>query len=732
MDTPQSLADDRDADGLKSYACLTCRQRKVKCDRHVPCNNCTKANRECSFVPPARGKRKRTKPAREGLHAKLRRYEEQLKSLGAQIELEDDDRDEESDAETTVTSAFSPTRQVIDRSDHTARTRKSLDEISLHQRGSIGIAPVDVTYVPATQITTELVPQAPKLIAIKGTSRYFDSALWAQLGQQHPEIDGHDDSSSDEFAEAESAIFLDPVGSKNIDLTAFWPSFVLLSRIKDVFMDRGDPLMKILHMPTFWAALTNAMQHPRDTPKATEAILFAFCLVTVSTLNDEECLTLLGVEKAVLTPRFRLATRHALVGAKFLKTSDPTILQAYLMFMMGLRSTGCCEPLFPMSGVAIRLAQKIGLHRDGTTLGLSPFETEMRRRMWWQLAQTDFKMADMQGVNASLDLTAGDTKYPLNIDDEDLFPDMTELPPERKGIINVTICRLRCEIVDALRQFAPSSSPHLRFEAICTPDLTLEQKDDIIDTIEDNLEMKYVRYCDPANPLHHLVLCMVRAPICWMRFFAHNPRRFANNATEVSQRSRDIAFENARKMLGYASLLHGGAHGLGKYMWQHGSSFLWRSMLYVLIEVRHRKTGSEVDRSWQIISDVLSQFPQILEVQTTAVYKALGVWVLETWDECLAATRAQGRELVTPEYIVNLRRCCKLRAERKQWKDAAAHSATTNPVSSTYGNTQCQSLDVDFHIESFNFDFPNLLSMEADPKAWSPWEEFLTAESGFV
>jgi hypothetical protein len=58
----------------------------------VPCNNCRKSNgaQQCSFVPPARGswKRKQTKPPKEGLHAKLKRYEDLLKSLGADIDAE--------------------------------------------------------------------------------------------------------------------------------------------------------------------------------------------------------------------------------------------------------------------------------------------------------------------------------------------------------------------------------------------------------------------------------------------------------------------------------------------------------------------------------------------------------------------------------------------------------------------------------------------------------------------
>jgi hypothetical protein len=74
----------------KSFSCLACRQRKVKCDRRNPCSNCIKAAKQCSFIPPVRGKPKRRKAPKEGLHAKLKRYEEMLKSYGAKIEPPDD------------------------------------------------------------------------------------------------------------------------------------------------------------------------------------------------------------------------------------------------------------------------------------------------------------------------------------------------------------------------------------------------------------------------------------------------------------------------------------------------------------------------------------------------------------------------------------------------------------------------------------------------------------------
>ena len=88
------------ATDMKRFSCLTCRQRKVKCDRRNPCSNCTRAARQCSYIPPVRGKPKRRITPKEGLHAKLRRYEEMLKAYGAEIELSDNDNNNASDAET--------------------------------------------------------------------------------------------------------------------------------------------------------------------------------------------------------------------------------------------------------------------------------------------------------------------------------------------------------------------------------------------------------------------------------------------------------------------------------------------------------------------------------------------------------------------------------------------------------------------------------------------------------
>lgn len=385
-----------------------------------------------------------------------------------------------------------------------------------------------------------------------------------------------------------------------------------------------------------------------------------------------------------------------------------------------------------MSGIAIRLARKMGLHRDGATLGLSPFDAEMRRRIWWHLVHVDFRITDVLGTRPSLDLSFGDAKSPLNTTDEDLDPDMAELPEERKGITPITLCLIRCEITDALKSISSSSPGAMRWEALMDdPEFPTTTKDYIINKIEDQLERKYMRYCDPSNTLHTYVSIIIRSSLCKMRLFAHNPRSFASMPGQIPDKERDIVFSNATKLLGYANMMRGGTPGLGKYMWQIGTSYLWNTMLYVLIEVRHRRTGPEVDRSWQLIGQVFAHYPQVSEKAASAVYTALGKWTLEVWDDyVMAATDGGLEQPITPEYINRLR----LNHQPAEDVEVSNHTLGGTKTSLETWTAQHSTLtenDADVDLLPPSYDFPNLLSFEMDSNEWLQWEQLL-ADQGNV
>src|SRR6201996_7377678 len=76
---------------LNSRSCVTCRKRKVKCDKKHPCSNCARAGIECVFPAPGRAPRKPRKPQDPDLAERLRRLESLVQSLGTQGGQTDDD-----------------------------------------------------------------------------------------------------------------------------------------------------------------------------------------------------------------------------------------------------------------------------------------------------------------------------------------------------------------------------------------------------------------------------------------------------------------------------------------------------------------------------------------------------------------------------------------------------------------------------------------------------------------
>jgi hypothetical protein len=184
--------------------------------------------------------------------------------------------------------------------------------------------------------------------------------------------------------------------------------------------------------------------------------------------------------------------------------------------------------------------------------------------------------------------------------------------------------------------------------------------------------------------------------------------------------------------LEYVTLMCSGHHGLEKYMWHMGTSHLWITMLYVLIEIRHRKRGVEVDKAWRSIGEVFSYYPQVFEESTGAVYKALGKWTLEVWDDCVAASGANGlREPSTPDYINAIRRCRRPTTQSPP-KAKVVAAGTHDPSASD----QVPSEAYEGHVHALEpfepYGFPDLLSFEMDPNEWTQWEQLVAEQGGFA
>jgi hypothetical protein len=83
-------------------------------------------------------------------------------------------------------------------------------------------------------------------------------------------------------------------------------------------------------------------------------------------------------------------------------------------------------------GICVRLAMKMGYHRDPRHLAsISPFEGEMRRRAWMFIETFDLLLSFQAGLPAIIHEEECDTEPPSNLFDTDLHEDCKVRPPSR-------------------------------------------------------------------------------------------------------------------------------------------------------------------------------------------------------------------------------------------------------------------------------------------------------------
>lgn len=104
------------------------------------------------------------------------------------------------------------------------------------------------------------------------------------------------------------------------------------------------------------------------------------------------------VDRSTLSSVYHNQVVRWLAKLNFPRKASLAALSAYLI-INGM-PTEEEEPLTSTSyiGLAIRVAQALGFHRDPKLFGLPTWEAELRRRMWWHIHHTDVMLAIASGL----------------------------------------------------------------------------------------------------------------------------------------------------------------------------------------------------------------------------------------------------------------------------------------------------------------------------------------------
>ncbi|KAI0485984.1 fungal-specific transcription factor domain-containing protein [Xylaria cf. heliscus] len=641
----------------RGHSCVLCQQRKVRCDKKKPCSNCVKAGVDCRVVPPQPPRRRKKRIPERDLVDRLRKYEALLsqngiefESLGPDIKITDPGSVEEGD---------------------------ELDPDFTRQRAKASPAGPD----------SELITSAGENLHRPRTFRWFPfQKEFRAPSDPIPDSSEEEDVGStinhafdQMFSNADSFPFT--IGSQYQSVTDLHPSGVQIFQLWQIYLDNVNPLLKLTHTPTLQVQIIEASRNLTKVSKSLEALMFAIYLMAITSLTDDETEQTFTESKSSLLMKYQHGTQQALSNAGFMRMPDLTMLQAYLLYcyQIGVRQYTDPRSLFCLTGMGVRLAQRLGLQRDGAEFGFSPFEVEERRRLWWNLAGFDRRIGEMCGSTITAISTGGNCKLPRNINDADLNTHAKDSPPPHTGATEMIFSLTRLEFAqapgnDKMKAQLSAANPQ------AVTNLADHRLSGYFDQFAHYMEETYLKFCDPTIPIHYMTLLMTRGNISKLKVYSGFFRVAITAPSPLPAAESEALLIEAMRMLEYDSMMQ--AHErLKGFLWYTKMYFPFPAYVCLLSELRHRTTGDLCERAWETIFEHADK-RKMTTTTRTPLHLAFSALFVKAWDAREAAEAANGRTLAPPRLITVMRQIDAQKPKKAKDKTPLPTPSPKMPVTS--------------------------------------------------
>lgn len=329
-----------------------------------------------------------------------------------------------------------------------------------------------------------------------------------------------------------------------------------------------------------------------------------------------------NADKSYLIQQYRFALEQALAKAEFLTKPDITVVQAFLLFLVLVRRHDDTRFAWTLTALLIRMSQALGLHRDGSHFpNLTPFEVEMRRRVFWAVCVLDLRSAEDQGTDFMIVDGTFDTQLPLNINDNDISPEIQDFPKPREGTTDMAFSLIRYEICALSRRLHTASS---NMTVTCAHDAagSLEEREALLTDVHERVKERLLK--DSSNPMFWVASNLTRVIVAKMRLVIYQPVLFPGPGHEcLSEEVLARLFNSALEVFEYTHILNTDPR-CKHWRWLFQTWSHWHALAYTLIEVSHRPWGPKSERAWAALNLTFSD-PKPVDLEKLASHHA--VWI---------------------------------------------------------------------------------------------------------
>ncbi|PLB50139.1 hypothetical protein P170DRAFT_463409 [Aspergillus steynii IBT 23096] len=585
----------------RALACVLCQQRKVKCDRRSPCTNCTKYRTQC--VPATQVRRRRRFPER-ALLDRIRKYESLLRQNNVRFDPLHKD---------TVAGSNHD-------SDYEPQEASGADSLS------------------SANPSESRRPHEVKNIWLSMNQGSRDNSN--ELAIRKAWDQGFDDDDHLLFGTRTTAV----------NISALHPEPVHIFRLWQIYLDNVNPLLKVIHTPSLQGRIIDAASNVANTDPVFQALIFGIYCTAVLSLPADDCQRVFGSSKQDLLAKFQFGCQQALSNYGFLRSSNREALTALYLYLVSSFSVRNPRSLSSMLAVAIRIAQRMGIHNEAALARCTVFEAEMRRRLWWSLMLFDSRINELTEHNVTTLAPAWDCKIPLNVGDSDLRIGMKDPPIAQGPASEALYVVVRSELGEFLRH-APF---HLDFTHPALKPIAKELPGGgDMAALEKIIEEKYLVACDPENPLHFMTIWMTRGHLA-RSYLVEHYSRCSSSSSRPGDAQRDAAMSHALSMLECDTKIMTSPLTQG-FLWSLHFNFPFFAYIYIIQDLKERPISKQAERAWEVMSDNYEARFSALDLVGNPLFQAFGKIVLPAWEAFEASFKRSGEPLPPPRIVSGIR-----------------------------------------------------------------------------
>ena len=248
-----------------------------------------------------------------------------------------------------------------------------------------------------------------------------------------------------------------------------------------------------------------------------------------------------------------------------------------------------------------------------------------------------------------------DCKIPLNVDDFDLRPEMKTPPVVHGKSSEALFAVVRSELGEFVRHSAfylDFTSPALKTVAKDVQHGPVPEGGELV-TLETMIEDKYLKFCNPENPLHFMAIWTARGYLAKNRLVEYYSR-YSRSSMQQTDTQRNAAISHALSMLECDTKIMTSPLTKG-YFWLIQFHFPFPAYIHIVQDLKRRPVWEHAEKCWEVMSHNYEARFMSMKQDDNLFFKIFSRFVLQAWEAREAAFRQLDKALESPWIVSDIK-----------------------------------------------------------------------------